>query len=175
MTNVFDILTERGYIEQSTDNSIRDLLGNESVTFYIGFDPTADSLHVGHFIQIMVMSHMQRAGHRPIALFGGGTGMIGDPSGRTDMRKMMTQETILNNIAAFRKQMSRFIDFDSDIPNRALMVNNGDWLLNLNYVEFIREVGTHFSVNRMLTAECFKNRLERGLSFFEFNYADAKL
>lgn len=170
MTNVFDILTERGYIEQSTDDSIRDLLGNESVTFYIGFDPTADSLHVGHFIQIMVMSHMQRAGHRPIALFGGGTGMIGDPSGRTDMRKMMTQETILNNIAAFRKQMSRFIDFDSDIPNRALMVNNGDWLLNLNYVEFIREVGTHFSVNRMLTAECFKNRLERGLSFFEFNY-----
>ena len=145
-------------------------MGNESVTFYIGFDPTADSLHVGHFIQIMVMSHMQRAGHRPIALFGGGTGMIGDPSGRTDMRKMMTQETILNNIAAFRKQMSRFIDFDSDIPNRALMVNNGDWLLNLNYVEFIREVGTHFSVNRMLTAECFKNRLERGLSFFEFNY-----
>ena len=170
MTNVFDILTERGYIEQSTDNSIRDLLGNESVTFYIGFDPTADSLHVGHFIQIMVMSHMQRAGHRPIALFGGGTGMIGDPSGRTDMRKMMTQETILNNIAAFRKQMSRFIDFDSDIPNRALMVNNGDWLLNLNYVEFIREVGTHFSVNRMMTAECYKNRLERGLSFFEFNY-----
>lgn len=170
MTNVYDILTERGYIEQSTDPSIRDLLGNESVTFYIGFDPTADSLHVGHFIQIMVMSHMQRAGHRPIALFGGGTGMIGDPSGRTDMRKMMTQETILSNIAAFRKQMSRFIDFDSDIPNRALMVNNGDWLLNLNYVDFIREVGTHFSVNRMLTAECFKNRLERGLSFFEFNY-----
>lgn len=170
MTNVYDILTERGYIEQSTDPSIRDLLGNESVTFYIGFDPTADSLHVGHFIQIMVMSHMQRAGHRPIALFGGGTGMIGDPSGRTDMRKMMTQQTILENIAAFRKQMSRFIDFDSDAPNRALMINNGDWLLNLNYVDFIREVGTHFSVNRMLTAECFKNRLERGLSFFEFNY-----
>ena len=116
------------------------------------------------------MSHMQRAGHRPIALFGGGTGMIGDPSGRTDMRKMMTQQTILDNIAAFRKQMSRFIDFDSDAPNRALMMNNGDWLLNLNYVDFIREVGTHFSVNRMLTAECFKNRLERGLSFFEFNY-----
>lgn len=170
MTNVFDVLSERGYIEQSTDPSIRDLLGRESVTFYIGFDPTADSLHVGHFIQIMVMSHMQRAGHRPIALFGGGTGMIGDPSGRTDMRKMMTQETILHNIAAFRQQMSRFIDFDSDIPNRALMINNGDWLLNLNYVDFIREVGTHFSVNRMLTAECFKNRLERGLSFFEFNY-----
>lgn len=170
MTNVYDILEERGYIEQSTDPGIRDLLGNESVTFYIGFDPTADSLHVGHFIQIMVMSHMQRAGHRPIALFGGGTGMIGDPSGRTDMRKMMTQQTILENIAAFRKQMSRFIDFDSDAPNRALMINNGDWLLNLNYVDFIREVGTHFSVNRMLTAECFKNRLERGLSFFEFNY-----
>ena len=170
MTNVYDILEERGYIEQSTDPGIRDLLGNESVTFYVGFDPTADSLHVGHFIQIMVMSHMQRAGHRPIALFGGGTGMIGDPSGRTDMRKMMTQQTILDNIAAFRKQMSRFIDFDSDVPNRALMMNNGDWLLNLNYVDFIREVGTHFSVNRMLTAECFKNRLERGLSFFEFNY-----
>ena len=168
--NVYDILQERGYIEQSTDPAIRDLLGSESVTFYIGFDPTADSLHVGHFIQIMVMSHMQRAGHRPIALFGGGTGMIGDPSGRTDMRKMMTQETILANIAAFRRQMSRFIDFDSDAPNRALMINNGDWLLNLNYVDFIREVGTHFSVNRMLTAECFKNRLERGLSFFEFNY-----
>ena len=163
MTNVYDILEERGYIEQSTDPGIRDLLGNESVTFYVGFDPTADSLHVGHFIQIMVMSHMQRAGHRPI-------GMIGDPSGRTDMRKMMTQQTILDNIAAFRKQMSRFIDFDSDAPNRALMMNNGDWLLNLNYVDFIREVGTHFSVNRMLTAECFKNRLERGLSFFEFNY-----
>lgn len=170
MTNVYDILEERGYIEQSTDPGIRDLLGNESVTFYVGFDPTADSLHVGHFIQIMVMSHMQRAGHRPIALFGGGTGMIGDPSGRTDMRKMMTQQTILDNIVAFRKQMSRFIDFDSDVPNRALMMNNGDWLLNLNYVDFIREVGTHFSVNRMLTAECFKNRLERGLSFFEFNY-----
>ena len=170
MTNVYDILQQRGYIEQSTDEGIRDLLGNESVTFYIGFDPTADSLHVGHFIQIMVMAHMQRAGHRPIALFGGGTGMIGDPSGRTDMRKMMTQETILENIAAFRKQMSRFIDFDSDIPNRALMVNNGDWLLNLNYVDFIRDIGVHFSVNRMLAAECFKNRMERGLSFLEFNY-----
>lgn len=169
-TNVYDLLLERGYIEQSTDEGIRDLLGKESVTFYIGFDPTADSLHVGHFIQIMVMAHMQKCGHRPIALFGGGTGMIGDPSGRTDMRKMMTQETILENIAAFRKQMSRFIDFDSDIPNRAIMANNGDWLLALNYVDFIREVGVHFSVNRMLTAECFKNRLERGLSFFEFNY-----
>lgn len=170
MSNVYDVLEERGYIEQSTDPGIRDLLGRESVTFYIGFDPTADSLHVGHFIQIMVMAHMQQAGHRPIALFGGGTGMIGDPSGRTDMRKMMTQETILANIAAFKKQMSRFIDFDSDLPNRALMINNGDWLLGLNYVDFIRDVGRHFSVNRMLTAECFKNRLERGLSFLEFNY-----
>ncbi len=168
--NVYDLLAERGFIEQCTDPGVRDLLGRESVTFYIGFDPTADSLHVGHFIQIMVMAHMQRAGHRPIALFGGGTGMIGDPSGRTDMRKMMTQETILANIAKFKVQMSRFIDFDSDIPNRAIMVNNGDWLLGLNYVDFIREVGVHFSVNRMLTAECFKNRLERGLSFFEFNY-----
>lgn len=168
--NVYDLLTERGFIEQSTDEGIRDLLGRESVTFYIGFDPTADSLHVGHFIQIMVMAHMQRAGHRPIALFGGGTGMIGDPSGRTDMRKMMTQQIILDNIAAFKKQMSRFIDFDSDIPNRALMVNNGDWLLGLNYVDFIRDVGVHFSVNRMLSAECFKNRMERGLTFFEFNY-----
>ncbi len=168
--NVYDILQERGYIEQSTDEGIRDLLGKEKVTFYIGFDPTADSLHVGHFIQIMVMAHMQQAGHRPIALFGGGTGMIGDPSGRTDMRKMMTQQTILDNIAAFKKQMSRFIDFDSEADNCAIMVNNGDWLLDLNYVEFIREVGVHFSVNRMLAAECFKNRMEKGLSFFEFNY-----
>lgn len=169
-SNVYDLLEERGFIEQYTDPGVRDLLGRESVTFYIGFDPTADSLHVGHFIQIMVMAHMQRAGHRPIALFGGGTGMIGGPSGRTDMRKMMTQQTILDNIAKFKKQMSRFIDFDSDIPNRAIMVNNGDWLLSLNYVDFIREVGVHFSVNRMLAAECFKNRMERGLSFFEFNY-----
>lgn len=168
--NVYDLLEERGFIEQSTDEGIRDLLGSESVTFYVGFDPTADSLHVGHFIQIMVMAHMQRAGHRPIALFGGGTGMIGDPSGRTDMRKMMTRETINDNVNAFKKQMSRFIDFDSDAPNRAIMVDNGDWLLNLNYVDFIRDVGVHFSVNRMLTAECFKNRMERGLSFLEFNY-----
>lgn len=168
--NVYDLLEERGFIEQSTDEGIRDLLGSESVTFYVGFDPTADSLHVGHFIQIMVMAHMQRAGHRPIALFGGGTGMIGDPSGRTDMRKMMTKETINDNVNAFKRQMSRFIDFDSDAPNRAIMVDNGDWLLNLNYVDFIRDVGVHFSVNRMLTAECFKNRMERGLSFLEFNY-----
>ncbi len=166
--NVYDILKERGYIEQSTnEEEIRDLLGKEQVTFYIGFDPTADSLHVGHFIQIMVMMHMQRAGHRPIALFGGGTGMIGDPSGRTDMRKMLTKEQIDYNVKSFQKQMSRFIDFGD---NAARMVDNGDWLLDLNYIEFLREVGAHFSVNRMLTAECFKSRLEKGLSFLEFNY-----
>lgn len=167
-TNVYDILVERGYVEQAThEEEIRELLNNESVTFYIGFDPTADSLHVGHFIQVMVMMHMQRAGHRPLALVGGGTGMIGDPSGRTDMRKMLTLEQIDYNIQSFKKQFSRFIDFSND---KALIVNNADWLLNLNYVEFIRDIGRHFSVNRMLTAECFKNRLEKGLSFLEFNY-----
>ncbi len=167
-TNVYDILVERGYVEQAThEEEIRELLNNESVTFYIGFDPTADSLHVGHFIQVMVMMHMQRAGHRPLALVGGGTGMIGDPSGRTDMRKMLTLEQIDYNIQSFKKQFSRFIDFSND---KALIVNNADWLLNLNYVEFIRDIGKHFSVNRMLTAECFKNRLEKGLSFLEFNY-----
>lgn len=166
--NVYDVLKERGYIEQATnEEEIRDLLGKEQVTFYIGFDPTADSLHVGHFIQIMVMMHMQRAGHRPIALFGGGTGMIGDPSGRTDMRKMLTKEQIDFNVKSFQKQMSRFIEFGED---SARMVDNGDWLLNLNYIDFLREVGAHFSVNRMLTAECFKSRLEKGLSFLEFNY-----
>lgn len=170
MTNVFDVLTERGYVEQCTDaEAVRELLGRESVTFYIGFDPTADSLHVGHFIQVMVMMHMQRAGHRPIALFGGGTGMIGDPSGRTDMRKMLTPEQIRYNVASFQKQMSRFIDFSE---GGAMMVDNGDWLLNLNYIEFIRDIGRHFSVNRMLAAECFKSRMEQeqGLSFLEFNY-----
>ena len=168
MQNVYDILTERGYIEQATDGpAIRELLGKEPVTFYIGFDPTADSLHVGHFIQVMVMMHMQKAGHKPIALFGGGTGMIGDPSGRTDMRKMLTKEQIAYNVASFQKQMSRFIDFGE---NKAIMVNNGDWLLGLNYIEFIRDIGRYFSVNRMLTYECFKSRLEVGLSFLEFNY-----
>mgnify|MGYP000992875460 CR=1 FL=1 len=167
-TNVYDILWERGYIEQAThEEEIRAFLGKEPVTFYIGFDPTADSLHVGHFIQVMVMMHMQRAGHRPIALIGGGTAMVGDPSGRTDMRKMLTQEQIAGNAASFKKQFSRFIDFGED---KALMVNNADWLLGLNYVEFLRDIGKHFSVNRMLTAECFKNRLEKGLSFLEFNY-----
>lgn len=168
MANIYDILKERGYIEQAThEEEIKKLLEQEKVTFYIGFDPTADSLHVGHFVQIMVMMHMQKAGHQPIALFGGGTGMIGDPSGRTDLRKMLTVEQIENNVRSFRKQFSRFIDFDED---KAIMVNNAAWLTNLNYIEFIRDIGKHFSVNRMLTAECFKNRLERGLSFLEFNY-----
>lgn len=168
MANIYDVLVERGYIEQAThEEEIKELLNREKVTFYIGFDPTADSLHVGHFVQIMVMMHMQKAGHKPIALFGGGTGMIGDPSGRTDMRKMLTIEQIESNVRSFQKQFSRFIDFDKD---KALMINNAAWLTNLNYIEFIRDIGKHFSVNRMLTAECFKNRLEKGLSFLEFNY-----
>jgi tyrosyl-tRNA synthetase len=167
--SVFDELSARGMIAQATDEAkIREILSSSTpVTFYIGFDPTADSLHVGHFVQLMVMSHMQRAGHRPIALLGGGTAMIGDPTGKTDMRRMMIPETIDHNVACFKRQMSRFIDFSE---GNALMVNNADWLLPLNYVEFLREVGVHFSVNRMLAAECFKTRLERGLSFLEFNY-----
>ena len=166
--SVFDTLTERGFIKQvSHEQEIKELLTKEQVTFYIGFDPTADSLHVGHFVGLMVMAHMQRAGHRPIALLGGGTGMVGDPSGKDDMRKMMTVETINHNIACFKKQMQKFIDFSE---GKALMVNNADWLLSLNYIQLLREVGVHFSVNRMLSAECFKQRLERGLSFFEFNY-----
>ena len=165
---VYYELKARGLIAQTTsEEKIRDLLNNDKITFYIGFDPTADSLHVGHFVQIMVMSWMQKAGHVPIALFGGGTGMIGDPSGKTDMRKMLTKETIDHNIACFQKQMSRLIDFSE---GKAIMANNGDWLLNLNYIDFLREVGVHFSVNRMLAAECYKQRLERGLSFFELNY-----
>ena len=166
--SVFDELKARGMIAQMTnEEKIRDLMENQKIKFYIGFDPTADSLHVGHFVQIMVMAHMQRAGHVPIALFGGGTGMIGDPSGETDMRKMLTKETIQHNIDCFQKQMSKLVDFSD---GKALMVNNADWLLNLNYIEFLREVGVHFSVNRMLAAECYKQRLERGLSFFELNY-----
>ncbi|HEX3038578.1 MAG TPA: tyrosine--tRNA ligase [Oscillospiraceae bacterium] len=165
---VYDELKARGLIAQMTnEEKIKDLLNNDKIKFYIGFDPTADSLHVGHFVQIMVMAHMQRAGHVPIALFGGGTGMIGDPSGKTDMRKMLTKEEIDHNITCFQKQMSRLIDFSD---GKAIMVNNGDWLLNLNYINFLREVGVHFSVNRMLAAECYKQRLERGLSFFELNY-----
>ena len=166
--NVYDILKERGLIAQTThENEIRELLGNEKVTFYIGFDPTADSLHVGHFLQMVVMKHMQDAGHRPIALVGGGTGMIGDPSGRTDMRQMMTRETINHNCEQFKKQLGKLIDFSD---GKAIMVNNADWLLDLNYVEFLRDIGACFSVNKMLTAECFKQRLEKGLSFLEFNY-----
>ena len=168
MENVFDVLKERGLIAQTThEEEIRELLGKEKVTFYIGFDPTADSLHVGHFLQMVVMRHMQNYGHRPIALVGGGTGHIGDPSGRTDMRQMMTKETIDHNCECFKKQLSRVIDFSD---GKALMVNNADWLLDLNYVEFIRDIGSCFSVNQMLTAECFKQRLEKGLSFLEFNY-----
>lgn len=168
MRNVYDILTERGYIKQLThDKEIRELLEKEKVTFYIGFDPTADSLHVGHFIAMMFMAHMQRAGHRPIALVGGGTAMIGDPSGRTDMRQMMTRETIEHNVSCIKKQMERFIDFND---GKAILENNADWLLNLNYIDFIRDIGSAFSVNKMLTAECFKQRLEKGLSFLEFNY-----
>lgn len=168
MKNVYDILQERGFIEQVThEKEIRELLEKESVSFYIGFDPTADSLHVGHFLQLMVMAHMQRAGHRPIALIGGGTVMVGDPTGKTDMRKMLNQEQIQTNVEAFKKQFSRFIDFSDE---KALLINNADWLLNLKYIPFLREVGVHFSVNRMLTAECFKSRMEKGLSFLEFNY-----
>jgi len=168
MGNVYDILEERGLIAQTTHaDEIRELLGKEKVTFYIGFDPTADSLHVGHFLQMVVMKHMQDHGHRPIALVGGGTGHIGDPSGRTDMRQMMTLETINHNCECFKKQLSSIVDFSE---GKAIMVNNADWLLDLNYVEFLRDIGAHFSVNKMLTAECFKQRLEKGLSFLEFNY-----
>lgn len=165
---VFEELRDRGLIAQMTDEEkIKDLLNNHKTTFYIGFDPTADSLHVGHFVQIMVMAHMQRAGHTPIALFGGGTGMVGDPSGKSDMRKMLKREEIDHNIQCFQKQMSRLIDFSE---GKAIMANNKDWLLNLNYIEFLRDVGVHFSVNRMLAAECYKQRMEKGLSFFELNY-----
>lgn len=168
MANVYDTLRERGLIAQVThEKEIRELLENEKVTFYIGFDPTADSLHIGHFLQMVVMRHMQLAGHRPIALVGGGTGMVGDPSGRTDMRKMMTSETIQHNCDCFKKQLSSVIDFSE---GKAIMVNNADWLLKLNYIEFLRDIGVCFSVNEMLRAECFKTRLEKGLSFIEFNY-----
>lgn len=168
MANVYDVLKERGFVEQCTHEAeIIDLLDKESVTFYIGFDPTADSLHIGHFIQIMVMAHMQRHGHKPIALIGGGTTMIGDPSGRTDMRQVMTRERIAENGLRFRKVFEKFLTFENDA---ALMVDNADWLLDLNYINFLREVGVHFSVNRMLTADCYKSRLAEGLTFLEFNY-----
>lgn len=168
MENVFDVLKERGFIAQAThEDEIRELLGKEKVVFYTGYDPTADSLHVGHFLQAVAMRHLQLAGHTPIVLIGGGTTMIGDPSGRTDMRQMITPETIKENGERFKAQLSRFIDFTAD---NAIMANNADWLMNLEYIPFLREIGMHFSVNRMLTAECFKSRMEKGLSFLEFNY-----
>lgn len=167
MANVYDVLVERGFLKQVTHEGLKELLEKESVTFYIGFDPTADSLHVGHYVQLMAMAHMQRAGHRPIALIGGGTTMVGDPSGKSDLRKMLSKEDIESNAEAFKIQMRRFLDFGE---GKAQMINNADWLLNLNYIEFLRDIGVHFSVNRMLTAECYKNRMEKGLTFLEFNY-----
>jgi len=168
--SIFETLKERGLIAQTThEDEIKKLLETEKITFYIGFDPTADSLHIGHFMQLIVMKHMQNAGHRPIVLLGGGTTMIGDPTGKTDMRRMMTADEIQQNADNFKVQMSRFISF-GDGEGQARIVNNADWLLDINYVDFLREVGVHFSVNRMLTAECFKSRLEKGLSFLEFNY-----
>ena len=182
-TNVFDVLQERGFIEQTThEDEIRELLGKEKIKFYIGFDPTADCLHVGHFMQVIIMMWMQKYGHTPIVLIGGGTGMVGDPSGRTDMRNLMTPETIQNNCDAFKKLFDKFIEFDENFhydgvgktvepeTGKAACVNNATWLLPLNYIEFIRDIGKHFSVNNMLRAECFKQRLEKGLSFLEFNY-----
>lgn len=189
-TNVFDVLKERGFIEQVTDEEeVRELLGKEKIKFYIGFDPTADCLHVGHFMQVIIMMYMQKYGHTPVVLLGGGTGMVGDPSGRQDMRKMMSVETIDENCRAFKKLFDKFIDFDDGWkyegnkgvyqpghenrepePGMAVSVNNAEWLRPLNYVEFVREIGTHFNVNNMLRAECFKQRMEGGLSFFEFNY-----
>ena len=168
MANVFDTLKERGFIAQCTnEKELRELFDKERVTFYIGFDPTADSLHAGHFIALMAMAHMQRAGHRPICLVGGGTGTVGDPTGRTDMRKMLTDEDIEHNCECFKKQIARFIDFSDD---KAIMVNNGDWLRKLNYIDLLRDVGACFTVNRMLAAECYKQRWEKGLTFLEFNY-----
>ena len=169
MKNVFDILEERGYIEQLTHpQEIKELFGKESVPFYIGIDPTADSLHVGHFVSLMVASHMQKCGHKPIILVGGGTATIGDPSGKTDMRKMMTREEINHNVACIKKQVEKFVSFEGD--NGAIIVNNADWLLDLKFIDFVREIGSLFSVNRMLAAECYKNRLETGLTFFEMSY-----
>ncbi len=166
--HVLDMLKERGFIAQVTfEEDLYKAMEKGPVTFYLGIDPTADSLHVGHFMPIIMASHLQKAGHRPIILCGGGTAMIGDPSGKTDMRKMLTKETIADNVAAIQKQLSRFMEFGE---GKATMVNNGDWLLNLNYIDFLREIGAHFSVNRMLTAECYKRRMETGLTFLEFNY-----
>lgn len=168
MSNVLDVLKQRGYLKQVVyEEELYKLLDEEKVTFYTGYDPTADSLHVGHFVTLMAMAHMQRAGHRPIVLIGGGTAMVGDPSGRTDMRKMMTKETISHNVQCFKKQMARFIDVSD---GKAVFEDNADWLCGLNYIDFLRDVGASFSVNKMLTAECYKQRLEKGLTFLEFNY-----
>ncbi len=169
MENVFDILDKRGYIEQLTHpEEIKELLGKKSISFYIGIDPTADSLHVGHFVSLMVASHMQKCGHRPIILVGGGTATIGDPSGKTDMRKMLSREEINHNVECIRKQVEKFVSFEGE--NAAIIVNNADWLLDLKFVEFVREIGSLFSVNKMLAAECYKQRLETGLTFFEMSY-----
>jgi tyrosyl-tRNA synthetase len=168
MSNVYNTLLERGFIEQAThEDEIKEMLSKEKISFYIGFDPTADSLHIGHFLTVMAMSHMQKAGHTPIALVGGGTGMVGDPTFKSEMRRVMTREEVMHNVDCFKKQLSSFINFEDE---KAIMVNNGDWLLDLKYVDFIREYGIHFSVNKMLTADAYKTRLEKGLSFFEFNY-----
>lgn len=169
MTNVFDILDQRGYIEQLTDpEEIKELFSKQSVPFYIGIDPTADSLHVGHFVSLMVASHMQKCGHKPIILVGGGTATIGDPSGKTDMRKMLTRETIDNNVKCIKKQIEKFVNFEGN--NGAIIVNNADWLLDLNFINFMRDIGSLFSVNKMLAAECYKQRMDTGLTFFEMSY-----
>lgn len=168
MTNIYDTLVERGYFAQATHpEEIREYLAKPGAVFYIGFDPTADSLHIGHLTQMMIMAHLQKAGHIPIALMGGGTGMIGDPSGRSDMRQLMTPETIEHHVEKFKEQMSRLIDFSE---NKAIMVNNADWLLNINYIDFLREIGVNFTVNKMLATDIYKNRLEEGLTYFEFSY-----
>ena len=168
MNNIYEELKARGLIAQCTnEEKVKDLWNNEKISFYIRFYPTADSFHVGHFLQMVIMSHLQKVGHRPIVLFGGGTGLIGDPSGKTDMRKMLTNEQITHNILCFKRQMEKFIDFKD---NKAIIVNNADWLKDLNYIEFLRNVGIYFSINRMLAAECYKARLEKGLTFFELNY-----
>ena len=169
MENVIDLLNERGYIEQITHpEELKELLGKEKISFYIGIDPTADSLHVGHFVSLMVASHMQKCGHRPIILVGGGTATIGDPSGKTDMRKMLSREEIDHNVACIKKQVEKFVSFEGE--NAAIIVNNADWLLDLKFVDFVREIGSLFSVNKMLAAECYKQRLETGLTFFEMSY-----
>ena len=168
MSKIFDELMERGYIEQITHEELKDTLNNEHIPFYIGFDPTADSLHVGHFVSMMVASHMQKAGHKPIISIGGGTATIGDPSGKTDMRRMMSRDEIDHNVECFKKQLSKFLSFEGE--NAAIIVNNGDWLLDLNFVNFMRDIGSLFSVNKMLAAECYKQRMEKGLTFFELGY-----